>query len=118
MKSAAFAIAAITVSVAAFGAGAASAAATDRATDVDFLRANRCKGLATAIGGVVDPASLDGYIKAERTVRAPYIMERAAQEFDKARREGRSADRRERLTAELNGPCQAYLPGQSATTKQ
>ena len=108
--------AAIALAAAALAAG--SAAAADRVTDVDFLKANRCKGLATSIGGVVDPASLDSFIKAERGARAFYISERATEEFNKARKEGRSADRRERLTAELTGPCQAYLASGSAVAKQ
>ena len=67
---------------------------------------------------MVDPATLDGFIKAERGSRAAYISERANEEFTKARKEGRSADRKERLTAELAGPCQAYLGGSSAMAKQ
>lgn len=112
MKFVVFALAATAL----FAADAALAAS--RATDVDFLRANRCKGLATAIGGVVDPAGLDAFIKAERGARPPSIAARAEEEFDKARREGKSADRRARLTAELTGPCQAYFSGASPTSRQ
>ena len=108
--------AAIALAAAALAAGSATAA--DRVTDVEFLKANRCKGLATSITGVVDPASLDSFIKAERGSRAMYINERATEEFNKARKEGKSADRRERLTAELTGPCQAFLSGGSSMAKQ
>ena len=58
---------------------AGSASASGKVTDVDFLRANRCKGLASTLTGVVDPASLDSFIKAARGSRAPYVMERAAE---------------------------------------
>jgi hypothetical protein len=101
--------AAVALVVSALAAG--SAAAAERATDVDFLKANRCRGLAASLDGVVDTASLDSYIKAERTSRAPYVVERASEEFRKARKEAKSADRRDRLTAELTGPCQAYVAG-------
>ena len=111
MKIAAFALAAATLM-------AGSAVASDRVSDVEFLKANRCKGLATSISGVVDPATLDSFIKSERGARAAYITERAAEEFNKAKKEGRSADRKERLTAELAGPCQAYLGGSSSMAKQ
>jgi hypothetical protein len=111
MKFAAFALVAAALT-------AGSAVAADRVTDVEFLKANRCKGLATSISGVVDPASLDGFIKAERGSRATYISERATEEFNKAKKEGKSADRKERLTAELAGPCQAYLGGASSMAKQ
>ena len=99
-----------------FAAG--SAMASDKVTDVDFLKANRCKGLATTLTGVVDTQSLDSFIKAERGARAPYIMERASAEFDRARREAKGAERRDRLTSELNGVCQAYIAPASNVTKQ
>jgi regulator of protease activity HflC (stomatin/prohibitin superfamily) len=111
MKFAIFALAA-----AVFAAGAASA--SDKVTDVDFLKANRCKGLATTLTGVVDTASLDSFIKAERGARAPYVMERAAEEFAKAKKEAKGEDRKDRLTAELTGGCQAYLAPASNVAKQ
>ena len=107
---------AIIAFVAVFGAG--SAMASDRVTDVDFLKANRCKGLATTLPGVVDAQALDSFIKAERGARPPYIMERASAEFDRARREAKGAERRDRLTSELNGICQAYVAPASNVTKQ
>src|SRR6185503_700266 len=82
MKFAIFALAATMLA-----AGAASA--SDKVTDVDFLKANRCKGLATTLTGVVDVNSLDSFIKAERGARAPYVMERAGEEFAKAKKEAK-----------------------------
>ncbi|HKP78963.1 MAG TPA: hypothetical protein VJU34_07535 [Phenylobacterium sp.] len=106
----------IALVAATFAAGAAAAA--ERVTDVDYLKANRCKGLATGIDGVVDVAALDNFIKAERGARANYIVSRGDEEFQRARKEARSADRRERLTAELTTSCQAYLGPASNVTKQ
>lgn len=97
-------------------AGAASA--SDKVTDVDYLKANRCKGLATSIDGVVDPASLNSFIKAERGTRAAYVITRGDEEFAKARREAKSADRKARLTAELTTACQAYLGAPTNVAKQ
>jgi len=97
---------------------AGSAAASDRITDVAFLKANRCKGLATTLTGVVDLPSLNSFIKAASGARTPYVMERAESEFDRAKREARSGDRKERLTAELTGSCQAYLGAPSNVAKQ
>jgi len=104
----------IALVAATFTAGAASAAVTD----VDYLKANRCKGLATGIEGVVDPAALNSFIKAERGARASYIVNRGEEEFNKARREAKSADRKDRLTAELTNACQAYLGPTSNVAKQ
>jgi len=111
MKFAIFALAATMLA-----AGAASA--SDKVTDVDFLKANRCKGLATTLTGVVDVNSLDSFIKAERGARAPYVIERAGEEFAKAKKEAKGEDRKDRLTAELTGGCQAYLAPASSMAKQ
>jgi len=110
MKYAIIAIAAV------FAAG--SATAGEKVSDTDFLKANRCKGLATTLTGVVDTQSLDAFIKAERGARASYIVERASEEMAKAKKEARSDDRKDRLTAELAGPCQAYLGDASSVAKQ
>jgi hypothetical protein len=112
MKFAAIALAA----VATFAAGAASAG--DKITDVDYLKANRCKGLATSIEGVVDPAALNSFIKSERGARASYIVDRGDAEFQRARREAKSADRKARLTTELTTSCQAYLGASTSVAKQ
>ena len=112
MKFAIFALAATVF------AAAGAASASDKVTDVDFLKANRCKGLAASLTGVVDTASLDSFIKTERGTRPLYVMERAGAEFARAKREARSQDRKERLTAELTGGCQAYLGPASSIAKQ
>lgn len=106
----------IVLAAATFAAGAASA--SDKVTDVDYLKANRCKGLATSIDGVVDPAALSSFIKAERGARASYIVNRGEEEFQRARKEGKSADRKERLTKELTTSCQAYVGPSTNVAKQ
>lgn len=106
----------IALAVATFSAGAASASGT--VTDVDYLKANRCRGLAASIDGVVDPAALNSFVKAERGSRANYIVNRGEEEFQRARKEARRDERRERLTAELTGGCQAYLGAATNVAKQ
>ena len=97
---------------------AGTAVAAERISDVDFIRANRCKGLATSISGVIDPAALNTFIKAETGARPAYVMERADNEFQRAKKEAKSEERRDRLSAELSGPCQAYLDSGSGVAKQ
>lgn len=96
-------------------AGAASA--SEKVTDVAFLKASRCSGLASSIDGVVDSAALDNFVKAERGARASYIIDRGDAEYQRARKEAKSPDRRERLTAELSTSCQAYLGGPAGASK-
>lgn len=114
MKFAAIAIAAATLAAA---AGSAAVAA-ERVSDMDYMRASRCKGLATTLTGVVDAGSIDAYLKSAKGARSPVVYDRADAEFDRAKREARSEDRKARLTAELTGPCSAYLGGPAVTAKR
>ena len=111
MKFAVFVLAAVTLA-------ASSASATENMTDLQYLRANRCKGLATTLGTVADPAAIDAFIKADRGARMPFIQDRAINEFQRAKREARGEDRKERLTAELTGACRAFMATGTATSKQ
>lgn len=110
--------AALSLAVVAALAVAGAASAASRVSDVDYLHANRCRGLASTITGVVDARALDEFVRAERGARHPFVYDRAQEEFQGARREAKSADRRERLTAELTGPCQAHLGATSTVARQ
>lgn len=104
----------IAIAIVAGGLAAAAGSASAAISDVEFLKANRCKGLADSGVASVDVASMDAFLKDERRARSPYALERGKVEYEKGKRDGKSvsADRRDRLAAELTGPCQAY----SATT--
>jgi hypothetical protein len=104
MKAAAIALAALGL----FAAGSAGAA--ERATDLDYLKASRCKGIAEGVGSA-DAAGLDSYLKEQKRGRQSFVVERGDNEVAKARREARAEDRRERLNAELSGACMAYVAG-------
>jgi hypothetical protein len=88
-------------------AGAASAATSSIKTDLDYLKASRCRGLAAGVGS--DTTGIDATLKAEGRSRAPYILSRAQDEMDRAKRQTKNANLKDRLTAELNGVCTAYL---------
>ena len=66
---------------------AGSASAKETMTDLQYLKANRCKGLATALSSVIDPAAITAFINADRGTRMPSIQERVAKEFQRAKRE-------------------------------
>ena len=91
-------------------ATAGAAYGSPKVTDVDYLRANRCKGLAEGLGGA-DTANVDAMIKAEGRNRSDAVVLRASEELSRGKREAGHADLKDRLTAELNGPCTAYLSG-------
>jgi hypothetical protein len=100
MKTAAIALAAVGL----LAAGAASAA--DRVSDLDYMKASRCKGLATSLGA--DTTSLDAFLKVQARSRLSYVIERGDAEMTRGKREAAKADLKDRTSAELSGPCMAY----------
>lgn len=98
-----------------FTAGAAIA--SDRITDAEYLKAARCKGLATSVTGVVDAQSISAFLKTASLQRSNFVMDRADQEFDKGKRDGKVGDK-SKVTAELTGSCQAYLGDASNMAKR
>ena len=108
MKTAAVLLAAIGLAV------AGAAAASDHLTDIDYLKVNRCRGLAEGLGSG-DVAGLDALIKTEGRNRVETIYSKGQEELNRGRKEATRTDSRERLSAELNGPCTAYLGGAQAS---
>ena len=100
MKTAAIALAAVGL----LAAGAAQA--SDRVSDLDYMKASRCKGLATGLGA--DSTSLDAFLKAQSRSRSMIVVERGENEMTRGKREASKADLKDRLSAELSGPCLAY----------
>jgi hypothetical protein len=89
---------------------AGSAMAYERISDVDYLKANRCRGLAAGLGAN-DTASLDSLIKTESRSRLDIVYDWGQQEMERAKREAASSDGRDRHTAELTGYCTAFMGG-------
>lgn len=110
--------AAIAIVAASTLATTSPAFAAERVSDLDYMRASRCKGLATTLTGVVDTGAIDTFLKSARGSRAPMVLDRAENEFERAKREARSEDRKARLTAELTGSCSAYLGEPSSVAKR
>jgi hypothetical protein len=108
MKTAAVLLAALGLAV------AGAAVASDHLTDVDYLKANRCRGLAEGLG-VGDTANLDAMIKAEGRSRVETIYDRGQEELARGKRDASKSDLKERVSAELNGPCMTYLGGAKNT---
>lgn len=88
---------------------AGSATAADRGTDLDYIRASRCMGIATGVGA--DTSDLAAYLKFAGANRTPPAVARGDAEFERARRQARYSDVRPRLTAELNTACSGYVVG-------
>lgn len=85
---------------------AGSAAAADRATDIDYLRASRCRGIAAGLS--LDAPALDAFLKAEGRTRDLFVHNRGEEEQARGKRDAKRAERIPKLTEEFNGPCQAY----------
>ena len=100
MKTAAIAL----VAVGLLTAGAASA--SDRVSDLDYMKASRCKGLATGLGA--DSAGLDAFLKEQGRSRSQIVVDRGEDEMTRGKREASKSDAKDRVSAELTGPCMAY----------
>ncbi|MDO8324391.1 MAG: hypothetical protein Q7T23_15800 [Phenylobacterium sp.] len=87
---------------------AGSALAAAQVTDVDYIKASRCRGI--AISAAADTADLDAWLKAASKSRSMSVMDKAAVAEDAGRREAKTtnAERKARLATELSGPCQAF----------
>lgn len=85
---------------------AGSAVAADRASDVDYLRASRCRGLAAGLAA--DTASLDAFLKTQGRSRDQFVHQRGEEEAARGKRDARRSGRAAEATAELSGPCQAF----------
>ena len=96
---------------------AGSATASDRISDAEYLKAARCKGLASSVTGIVDAKSINAFLKTASLQRSNFVMDRADQETDKGKRDGKVGDK-SRVTAELTGACQAYLGDPASMAKR
>lgn len=102
------------VLVAAGLASAGAAAAQDQVPDAAYLKANRCRGLATGLGA--DAAPFKAYLKNQARSRADMIVFKANAEAGQAVREAANPANKDRLTAELAGPCSAFIPATAVAT--
>jgi len=100
----------ITTALAALCVLSAAGSARAAVSDVEYLRANRCRGLASGELAAVDTAAMDAFLKAAKRSRASHMVERGRAEMEKAKSQAKTQneERRARLTAELTGPCQVY----------
>lgn len=94
-------------------ASVASFAVAAPVTDVDYLKASRCRGIAVGLGA--DASAVTAYLKASAGGRSPAVLDRADEEFSQAKRQARG-DGKDRLQAELSGPCAAYVAPTKAAT--
>jgi hypothetical protein len=110
MKLTAIALAALGLAV------AGSAAASARVTDVEYLKANRCKGIAVGMGA--DTAGLDAFIKAESRTRPDVVLRMADEQVARAKHDAANANLKDKLSAELSGGCTAYMATGKAVSGQ
>jgi hypothetical protein len=96
--------------LAAGAATSASALAAERLSDQAFIKANRCAALASSEAlGPMDTTAISATLKTQGKGRQPVVVTMAQEEATSARRQAKSADNKDRLQAELNGACVAYL---------
>ena len=97
-----------TVAVASF----ASAAHAGSVTNLQFLEAARCRGLAGSENlGKLDTASLDVFLRTEAGTRDPAALNSAQNKLKAAAKEADAADgeKKVKLLAERDKACGAYI---------
>jgi hypothetical protein len=101
-------LAGLTIAAALIATGAA--AQPGRLSDVSFMEAARCAGLASSGKlGAGDAAALKALVKSQSAGRDGYILDKADELQAQAERDASHADdyMKAKLTAELNGACAA-----------
>jgi hypothetical protein len=90
-------------------AGAAAAQNPGDLSDVAFIAASRCEGLAQ--GAKLDTAAIKKMLVNQEGARSQYILEKADEARSDAKRQASHAQgyTLESVNAELGGACQAYL---------
>lgn len=98
----------VAIAIAALGvvAAAGTATAASRISDMDYLKAARCKGLAQGLSA--DTAGVDALLKDARKSRDAYIVDRGDAEMKRAKRETQG-DRKDKVSAEFTNACTAYM---------
>jgi hypothetical protein len=95
-------------------ASLASAAHAGSITNLQFLEAARCRGLAGSENlGKLDTASLDTFLRTEGSARDLAVRTSAKNKIEAARKEADAADgeKKTKLLAEREGNCGAYIGG-------
>jgi hypothetical protein len=92
-------------------AGAASAANAPRLSDVAYIAASRCEGLAQ--GAKVDTTSIKQLMVNQDNDRIQYILDKATEAREDGQRQASHAQgyTLESVNNELNGSCKAFLNG-------
>jgi hypothetical protein len=101
------------IAIAALAAATTSTAfaqPSDRLSDVDYMQAARCAGIASAEGSI-DVASVNALLKTQGRGRAAYISDKADEMRSDAARSAKRANgyAKEKLNAELGGVCKRFL---------
>ncbi|MGE5500645.1 MAG: hypothetical protein ACM3W4_01830 [Ignavibacteriales bacterium] len=101
------------IAIAAMAAAAATSAVAqpnNRLSDVEFMQAARCAGIASADSSI-DTTSIKALLKAQGSGRVGFIADKADEMRSDAARSAKRANgyAKEKLNAELDGACKRYL---------
>lgn len=95
-------------------ASLASAAHAGSVSNLQFLEAARCRGLAGSENlGKLDTAALDTFLRTEGSARDLAVLTSAQNKIQSAQKEADGADseKKAKLIAEREGRCATYIAG-------
>ncbi|PTS81860.1 MULTISPECIES: hypothetical protein [unclassified Caulobacter] len=104
----------ILVSALALAALATGAQAGPKVSDMQYLQAARCRGLAASEAlGKLDTVALDSFLRAEGQARELAVRASSASRITGALNEAQKAtgEKKDKLIAERNGDCAVWLRG-------
>ncbi|MET3667602.1 hypothetical protein [Caulobacter sp. 1776] len=84
------------------------------ASDLQYLEAARCRGLAASENlGKLDTAAVDNFLRTESDTRSPEIKTSAMKKMSSAEKDaaGAAGEKKAKLLAERESSCGAYLGG-------
>ncbi|ADG10081.1 hypothetical protein B7G68_08200 [Caulobacter segnis] len=103
---------ALIITAVAFGAFAGAAQAG--VSNLDYLQAARCRGLAASENlGKLDTTALDAFLRDEGSARELAVRTSASNKMQAALKEANAADgeKKAKLLAQRDGACATYIAG-------
>ncbi len=103
-----------TLIIAAVAFGALAGAAQAGVSNLDFLDAARCRGLAASENlGKLDTTALDAFLRDQGSAREAAVRTSASNKMQAALKEANAAEgeKKAKLIAQRDGACAAYIAG-------
>lgn len=97
--------------IASMSLAGAAAAAPRHVSDLDYLNAKRCHGLAVGLGAAAEAGRLGAFVESEGRMRIAAVTDMGMDEYRRAKRQAADVAAQPRYRAELDQRCAGYMAG-------